>query len=299
MTFTAMAPTYGGAREYGRKPFGRFGLGQTPEVYTVTGDVSYHDGSQTTEDSQHRVRVENLEAWKANYNASGGGSDYDRDVVELWRKDFSCQGPLDPPGGVPCVMVALGYVTRNERVDGSAGWQVYVPQLIHLPEGGVNPGYLLLEGDVSYLQPGPMTIRGVYPGTRPNDLYFGSPWSFQVMPDAPPPDPDVEELTGSVTDSDEMVELRLQSIAVIEGEKSAAAARVMHEEGYTPESRAAYEATRTPDPDQDEGEEPPTGEPPPSVLKAGISPGVMAAMAAAAMLFIPTKRSGRPGGGFG
>lgn len=222
------------------------GLGATPEVYTVTGEVAHYDGSQTTEDSQHRVRVENLEAWKANYNAAGGGADYDRDVVELWRREMSCQGPNDPPGGIPCIMVALGYVSRSERVDGSVGWQMYAPRLITLPEGGMNPGILLLEGDVSGLQPGTMTLRGAYPGTRPNDLYFGSPWTFQVMPDAPPPEPGVEPDTGAVTDPEEMVELRLESIAVIEGPESAAAARRMHEEGYTPESQAAYQATREP-----------------------------------------------------
>jgi len=319
MTYTANVPTYGGAREFGRVNRGYRGLGQV-ETFWVQGVASYKSGASET----YRRLIDD-----ASMEACQGDPNPDVICVETRPKVDSAGNPI------PWALRYIDELRTDQRADGSAGWEMYIPDLIPTT-GGFLPGFLLFSGDVSQLVQGATQwVGGVYTGTRPNNLCVNCGWAFQLSQVlAPGATPGEDTGTGAVDqDSEEMERIRLERIAQLEGEEAAERARLQLEiqreaerAREEAEAAAAYAAAHPTDADAAEeaarreaeadaaaqrsqeayststarngnGEAPPAGEAP--ISRAGISSGALAALAAVALLFLPIGKKGRKGGGGG
>lgn len=179
-------PLYGGARHALRHPrgyraLGRWsgrwgGLGQTPSTVTVRGKAVYKTGEKKT------VRSVAWSTWCS-----------------------TCQEQLADPNGVvvkcgetsPRIDSSTGEQraycvayrdtpVNDVRADGSAGWQMYVPDLIQ----GALGGYVLLNGNTAGLQDGvEVTVEGTWAGTPPNNLCVNCPWPLNMTGIATPGTP--------------------------------------------------------------------------------------------------------------
>ena len=331
MTFTAMAPTYGGAREYGRKPFGRFGLGQIP-ASEVPGLPVFGPGivwpefmaqareafiAYATRDTdgkfasvaEYNAVLQQAQDWANGQVASAmisGANIY-------WR---SLETPAlhiqVSPTNTAVPDAYKSFDDHNQR------FSVWGYDIIRAWEDG-NPitWAMLDQGRAEWEAMLAAASEEEIEAAAAAEAAAAEAAAALVAEMAAAADVEVVEATASgvtraVYISSEGEETDLLTAEdedwdAIEADRAAAAARAAAEEaaaaaeeaaaraaaeGTAEAAAAAAEAAALADTLADAADAA-------AVPTAGISPGVVAALAAAVMLFIPTKKSGRTGGGFG
>lgn len=185
------------------------GLGQAASgLATIRGVATYHTGAETIVRRRiHDTKMSVCEA-RAATNPS---------TVCVPTRD-----KVDSAGNViPWAIEYQDELQTDQRLDGSAGWQLYVPDLIPTT-GGYLAGGALLEGDLPALVAGQTyTLQGEWVGTRPNNLCVNCGWPFRVVAEAAA---GAEVETGAIDqDSDEMVLVRLRAISETQDDPEAGA----------------------------------------------------------------------------
>lgn len=230
-------------------------LGAVGEQFEITGTAEYSDGQPKL------------------IRSNGQCLSFDQCEDQLRTGIMSGNPSVDPkvtpvrcaPSPLPQFEVVDGKrrpmcweTIREEQIWGNTvGWLVYVPRLIEVT-GGWLPGTVVLTGSIPELSNGEtVTLRGNWPGTKPNNLMFGQPWVFDVAASALSSDPAAgpEEatepagpplstgaLTDTVEDQEELVEVRLLSIAASQGEEAAAEAKAQYVEQREREAEATQAA---------------------------------------------------------